>query len=249
MFKWGVAYEGLEPNISYALQAIENLKAGRTQAKEYRVVPPVPDEIVEKTLPFCSPIVRDMIQVQRYAGLRPEEVRNLRGCDINRSDKEIWRYEPYTHKMEHRKKKRPLAIGPKAQAILTPYLIEKADCPEAFLFSPADSIRLFRAERRAKRKTKVQPSQISRRMANPKRRPREQYDRHSYNHAIGTACIKAGVAHWYPNQLRHSAGTEIREKFGLEFAQAVLGHAHANTTEIYAKLSFEKAAEVMKKIG
>jgi site-specific recombinase XerC len=30
---------------------------------------------------------------------------------------------------------------------------------------------------------------------------------------------------WHPNQLRHSAATEIRGKFGIEAVQHVLGHA------------------------
>jgi len=64
-----------------------------------------------------------------------------------------------------------------------------------------------------------------------------------------TAVKKAGVPHWTPNQLRHAGGTEVREKFGLEYAQAVLGHSSMNTTEIYAKVSFEKAAKVAKEIG
>ena len=30
---------------------------------------------------------------------------------------------------------------------------------------------------------------------------------------------------WSPNQLRHTAATEIRSKFGLEAAQVILGHS------------------------
>jgi integrase len=70
-----------------------------------------------------------------------------------------------------------------------------------------------------------------------------------YNNAIKAACKRAGVPRWTPNQLRHAGGTEVRDKFGLEYAQAVLGHANAKTTEIYAKVSFEKAAKVAREIG
>jgi len=49
--------------------------------------------------------------------------------------------------------------------------------------------------------------------------------------------------------LRHSTGTEVRNKFGLDAAQAYLGHANASTTEIYAELDFEKAAKVAREIG
>jgi integrase len=70
-----------------------------------------------------------------------------------------------------------------------------------------------------------------------------------YRDAIRTACKKAGVEYWTPHQLRHAGGTEVRDKYGLDYAQAVLGHARARTTEIYAKPSVEKAMKVAKEIG
>jgi integrase len=248
MFQWGVTYELVDANIYHALQAVSNLKLGRTTAPEYEEVPPVDLEIVEKTIPFMPPVIVDMVWVQLYAGMRPQDVRNMRVCDIDRSGN-IWKYTPFTHKTKHRGKTRNLAIGPKAQAVLIPYLEAKSDTPEAFLFSPVDTLKLINQEKRRTRKTKVQPSQICRKKSAPKRKPCEQYSRSSYNRAIQRACEKAGIEPWSPTQLRHTAGTKVRDEFGLEYAQAVLGHASAKTTEIYAQVSFEKAAEVMRKIG
>jgi integrase len=54
---------------------------------------------------------------------------------------------------------------------------------------------------------------------------------------------------WSPNQLRHTAATEIRKQFGLEAAQVALGHSQANVTQIYAERDMEKAAEIMRRIG
>ena len=54
---------------------------------------------------------------------------------------------------------------------------------------------------------------------------------------------------WSPNQLRHSAATEIRRRFGLEAAQVILGHAKADVTQVYAERDMTTAAEVMRKIG
>ena len=71
----------------------------------------------------------------------------------------------------------------------------------------------------------------------------------SYREAIYRACDKAGVERWAPNRLRHSRGTEIRSKFGLEASQVVLGHAQADTTQIYAERDFAKAAEIMRAVG
>ena len=252
MFQWGVTYGLVSTDTLVALQSVPNLKAGRTAAPEYKEIEPVCPENVEKMLPFLQPIVADMVRVQLLAGMRPQDVRNLRSCDIDRSGK-IWKYAPFTHKTKHRGKTREIAIGPRAQAILTPYLFAKAETPKSFLFSPQETKRLQNIEKRRNRKTlnkkgEVQPSQRDRSKPGAAKAG-EQYSRDSYNRAIRRACEKAGVPIWTPNQLRHSTGTEVRDKYGLEYAQAVLGHASAKTTEIYAKVNFEKAAAVMEEIG
>ncbi len=54
---------------------------------------------------------------------------------------------------------------------------------------------------------------------------------------------------WSPNQLRHSRATAIRERYGIEAAQTVLGHADPKVTEIYAERDFEMAARIMLEIG
>ena len=176
----------------------------------------------------------------------------MRSCDIDQSG-EVWRYVPFTHKTEHQDKERIIAVGPRAQAILMSYLLEKEEIPEAFLFSPKDTVRLQKIEKRRNRKSldkngQVQPSQRDRSRPNAAK-PGDQYTKGSYNRAVTRACEEAGVTRWTPNQLRHSTGTEVRKKYGLDAAQAVLGHANASTTEIYAELDFEKAAHVAREIG
>ncbi|MDA7928496.1 site-specific integrase [Mariniblastus sp.] len=54
---------------------------------------------------------------------------------------------------------------------------------------------------------------------------------------------------WSPNQLRHSVGTEIRKRFGLEAAQVILGHASADVTQVYAERDLSKAIEIMQEVG
>lgn len=54
---------------------------------------------------------------------------------------------------------------------------------------------------------------------------------------------------WHPHQLRHSAAKEIRQRFGIEAAQAVLGHASLSATEVYAGRDAAMAATVAQKIG
>ena len=129
---------------------------------------------------------------------------------------------------------------------MAPYLLREAD---AYAFSPIDSERKRRAEQRARRKSKVQPSQVDRTKAKPKVTPRNRYDTNSYRRAIHRACDLAGIARWSLNSLRHSAGTEIRKRFGLEAAQMSLGHSKANVTQMYAERDAELAREVARKIG
>jgi hypothetical protein len=70
--------------------------------------------------------------------------------------------------------------------------------PTLTLFSPARA----REERfrtyRQKRKSKVQPSQVSRRKENPRRRPRAEYTPRAYARAVRLAAQKANVPHWHP---------------------------------------------------
>lgn len=54
---------------------------------------------------------------------------------------------------------------------------------------------------------------------------------------------------WHPNQLRHSHGTEVRRRYGLEAAQAALGHEHADVTQVYAERNTDLAKRVAAEIG
>ncbi|HET6424447.1 MAG TPA: hypothetical protein VFG20_12230 [Planctomycetaceae bacterium] len=54
---------------------------------------------------------------------------------------------------------------------------------------------------------------------------------------------------WSPNQLRRSRATAIRERYGIEAAQTVLGHSDPRVTEIYAERDFSLAARIMHEIG
>ena len=253
-FKHGVKFGRVDALTFYALQAVDSLKKGRTKAPEYREIQPISDEIVEKTLRFLQPTVADMVRIQRLIGGRPQDIRNMRLCDIDQTG-DVWAYRPFTHKTEHKGKVRVVAIGPRAQAILMPYLLKKRETPEAFLFSPQDTVRDQKIERRRKRKTlnkkgQVQPSQQNRSNPNAARKPGEKYTKNSYAQAIERACIRAGVPHWTPNQLRHTAGTQTTANVSLEAAKEFLGHSSITTTEkFYVAPLPELAAEVARKFG
>ena len=260
-FRRGVANRWVNPLTHYALQSVETLKKSQRVVgivpPEHQKVPPVDIEVVRKTLPFIkSNVVRDMVRVQLHCGMRPQDVCNMRLCDIDRRPRAdgTWKYVPYTHKTAHKDKVLEKAINPQAQVILTSYILANEDTPEAFLFSPKESMQQQSIDRRRNRKTlnkrgKVQPSQRNRRKTNRKREPGERYLVSSYYHAVVSACERAKVPRWYPNQLRHTAGTVAKDLCGIENAQVFLGHEHLTTTEIYAEKKFEEAADVAIKVG
>jgi integrase len=180
------------------------------------------------------------------------------------------------HKTAWRGHARTVLIGPRGQEVLRPWL---RAAPREYLFQPKEGQAAYNKERRKRRKSKVTPGQARRQLKQtPKRAPRDRYSVISYDQAVAAGCRKAhclacatchrqeGEArrdwlarvkqcegmlslHWHPNQLRHSAATEIRREAGLDAARAVLGHRSPQVTEVYAEIDAAKAAQVMEKLG
>jgi integrase len=246
MFKWGVENEIVPPNILHALQAVADLKMGRSEAPENKPVRPVPDEHVDAVLALVLETTGAMIRVQLLTGMRPGELVKMQGSEIDRS-REQWIYRPASHKTQHLGYEREIALGPQARSILRPYLLEAGG---GYIFSPRRSEAKRHAGRNSARKTPMTPSQRKRKTkARPKRTPREFYDCGTYGRAIKRACETAGIPSWHPHQLRHNAGTNIRKMYGIEAARVVLGHRSALVTEIYAEIDRAKSAEVMEAVG
>jgi integrase len=221
------------------------LEKGRSQARETRKVRPVDPAHVDAILPQLTSVQRAMVQVQRYSGMRSGELVQLRPCDLDRSGL-VWVYRPESHKTEHHDYERLVAFGPKAQEALKPFLDRD---PQAHCFSPRESRAEWEAGKRKQRKTKVQPSQACRKKKKPRKQPGTCYSPDTYGNAIERACVRAGVPHWFPHQLRHSVATLIRKVAGLDAAQAVLGQQSVDVTELYAELDLTKAIEIMAKHG
>lgn len=222
MFKWAAAEELVPVETYHRLTVVPGLQKGRGDAREVPPVVPVDDAVVEATLPYLNRVIVAMIRLQRYTGARPDEVCRIRPMDIDRS-KDVWRYVPESHKTEHRGRGRIVYIGPQAQEIVTPYLF-------------GDDLPCFRAPRSPK-----------------------GFNSRSYRERIHHGIKRANKARaksrekplpkWNPNQLRHTAATEIRSKFGLETAQVVLGHSKADVTQVYAERDASKAIEAARAIG
>ena len=320
-FRWGARKKMVPASVVALLDVVDPVKKGRTKAQERPKVKDVPLPAIEAVLPFLSPQVAAMVQLQLFTGARPGEICIMRGCDIRMKGK-TWTYEPVQHKTLHfEDDERVIHLGPKAQALVKQFL--KPDLT-AYLFSPAESEAWHRRERRAARRTPHHydngPGDNCKR--SPKRRPGDHYDENAYHHAIIRACDVAfpppeplarrcgesksewhrrltpeqrrevrrllreqpGMqlpeslrwnrgesrrewmarlsdeqktelkkwrrAHrWKPNQLRHTAATLLREEFGLDAAQAVLGHKLVETTQVYAEKNRKIASAAVEAIG
>jgi integrase len=67
--------------------------------------------------------------------------------------------------------------------------------------------------------------------------------------AVRRACRRAGVPGWTALQVRHTRATEVRERYGVEGAQASLGHARVETSQIYAEKNRQLAERIAREIG
>ena len=239
VFRWAARKGLVSPSTYHGLKTIEGLRRGRSPAKENEPVKPVPEADVQAACAHLNRHVRAMVEVQELARMRPQDIRNMRTCDIDMTQ-DVWVYEPYTHKNEHHGQPRRIAIGPKAQAIVKPFF--KTSKPKAFVFSPREAVEEVNAKRRINRQAPMTPSQRKRtRTATPKRKPGEQYTKNAYRWAVVRACEKAKVSAWHPHQLRHNCATKVRRLYGLDGAIAVLGHKIGIVTEIYAERDFHVA--------
>jgi integrase len=171
----------------HRLAALEGLRKGRSPARDTAKVRPVPDSQVDAVLPLLSPQVRAMIELQRLTGARSGELCRMRTRDVDTSDKKLWVYRPEHHKTAHHDQVREIYLGPRARAILEPFL--KPDL-QAYLFSPAEAAEWHREQRRLRRKNPDAP-QATRpptKRHDATRRPGAHYTKGSYAEAIERAC-------------------------------------------------------------
>jgi integrase len=247
VIKWWIAEKIVAPTLVTEVKCLAPLRRGRCDCPESEPVRPVDDKTVEKTLPFLSPVVADMVRLQAVIGCRPGELCQLKPGMVDTST-DVWIVTLEEHKNSWRGHARKIYVGPKGQAILTKYLDRPKD---AFCFSPTESVEQRLQSRASKRTTAMSCGNRrgSNRKQDPKRKPGASFSTGSYGRAIAYACKKAELPLWSPNQLRHAVATRLRDTEGIESASLILGHKHLPTTEIYAEASTKKALEIAHKHG
>lgn len=276
VFGWGVSEELIPASTYHALLPIKGLRHRELAGvRELARIKPVPEDALEATLPHLQPMHRAMVMTQLLTGARPGEVCRLRPRDLQRTDSVevegvrietagLWAMvldpeeDPDArHKTAYLGHRRIVLFGPQAQELLKPYLDGRdLDAP---IFSPREAVAAWLAEKRRNRKTRVQPSQVSRARPSPAKTAGERFTSRAYAQAItraigrasqaATAAGQPPVPHWHPNQLRHNAATRLVGQFGWDVARIILGHRHVRTTQIYAVDDLKKAIEAIKRAG
>ena len=242
MFRWAAEEEMFDADCYQKLTVVAKLQPGRCAAKPPRKVHGVPDGHVLKTLEYARPVLAAMIRLQWLTGMRGQEVRLMRGCDIDMSG-QIWLYRPSEYKEAQYKEDKIVPLGPKAQEVIRPFLKTRTD---ACLFTPRQSERNRRGR---------QPKGLRDHYTADTYRRAIQYTINRANRAIKADAKARGIDRpdlipvWTPHQLRHSAATRFKREFGLEAARAMLGHSQVNMTEHYAEMDLRKAMQVASKIG
>jgi hypothetical protein len=129
----------------------------------------------------------------------------------------VWLYLPKTLKLMGRGHRKWIVFGPRAQAVLDPYLSRD---PAAACFSPREAIADLRAEQSAARRARGGGSGGNRKppVKKPRRVIRAHYTPETLAQAVETAVKKlnrdravAGgdpVRNWTPYQIRHLIASE-----------------------------------------
>jgi len=237
-FTWGVEEEFLaDPNVVVALRLVRNLKKGAPGTYDPRKKTAVPDDVVMRSLPGFSPTVSAMVQVHWLTGMRSEELCSMRAgmIDTTRGNG-LWYYLLEEHKTALDYGDKVIPLGKPEQELIAPYLVGKK--PENAVFSPRTAM-AEHGERKSR-------SGVG-----------EFYDKNSYRRAVeyGVKKVNKGlppdqqIPHWTPQRLRKAAATTIEKEYGLDEAQAQLGHTTADMTKRYSnaqlatreKLALERA--------
>jgi integrase len=259
VFRWAASEELLPAAVHQALCTVRPLARGRTRAHETKPVQDVPDEIVVATLPHLHPVMRDMVQVQRFAGMRPGELVVMRPMDVDRTAFKIdgvpiWVYRPGSdrqhgrHKGTWRGHGKAVPLGPQAQAVLATYLDNRE--PTAFCFSPGDAMAMLSNVRRQNRRTPVYGSKASKSPAKGKgRKYAARYTADSYGKRVAAVCKRHGIPKWSPNCLRHSSATQAQLTVSEDAARCLLGHKSPTITQVYMHGDLQTAAKFAAKYG
>jgi len=236
MYRWLVSEQHVPVSTYQALLTVGDLQKGRSAARETESRQPVPWPHVEAILDLLTAPVLGMVKLQWHTGARSESLCYATPAQFDRSS-DVWLWRP-VHKMEYRGQQLILPIGPRAAEILAPFLDRDAD---EYLFSPRE----VRKQRHYG--TRYSPWTYRRAVVRAQTAYNKAVDE-NYKLTEGEKHARK-ITPWTPHQLRNSRGQLVREKYGVEAAQAILGHISLVATEVYTKSRLDLAIRVARESG
>lgn len=230
-FRWGVSQEIVRVEVYQALSTIGGLREGEG-GRASKIVTPANPAHVAAALAVASPTIAAAITLMARAGMRSANACGIRWQEIDKRG-DVWLYTPQQHKSKHRGKGLVIALGPACQGALK-NLPGKAKTE--WLLSPQDSA-VWHSEQRGTKHPSVSP------------RIGSKYNKDSLRQAIHYTCDRAKVPRFNPHELRHSVGTAITAKHGIEAARLYLGHSSVNVTKLYSERDITAAVELARHYG
>ena len=253
MFSWGASKEMVSAETVARLRLCQPLRKGLTTAPEPPQHHIIPTEDYKAVLAFLPAYYKDLIEILHLTGMRPSEICNMKVNEIEQT-KKLWVYRPSSHKTAYHGNHRIIPIGKQAQKILKRHLTDRNE--NDYVFTPARAMRSCWDEKRASRKSPVQPSQRKRDEERQGKysKYREQINPTTIGRVVSRACHKAieakKLSHpWTPYDLRHTAITLVITQFGAETARHFAGHSNLDTQRIYDHSALEAASRVAEKLG
>lgn len=239
--------QGLLPFAIYrVLDALKplNARSGLQRSPEAQAVD---DDVLLAVMPYMTPTVREMVQIQRGTGMRAKEVCDLLVGDIDKTGDQ-WRVKTDRHKTSAHLRYRYFAFSIAETEILRRRCEGKSD--DQHVFSQRENFTEFWDANQASRKSPMYKKERRTRQRTAKTRLNRIHDyftERSYAQSIRTAvnrAKKAGVdvGTIAPKSIRHAAYTEYSAKYGVELASKNAGHTSPRMADVYDH-SLRMAAE------
>lgn len=235
------------------LATVEPLRKGQHGAREADPREPTDEGQVDRVCGRLTPPMAAMVLLLWHTGMRPGEVRKLRCEELDRSDPTCWVFRPGEHKTDWKGQTRSVAIGPRAIAVLRPWLDAAGT---GYVFSPGRLVTAYKAAAEKVRKGEAVTPEEAWAATWFKRVPGrmlaamgETYTADGFTASVTRAKEAAGVPGFTAYAARHAVRERVGRAVSDEAARAVLGQKHISTLSHYGRLDEEAAKEAMRKIG
>lgn len=204
-WRWAEEAKLVPAGIWQALRAVSPVRRNRPGARDVKRARTTTLAEVKAVCRGLPPQLRAALLVQWWSGMRSCELRLMRAGEVTDSPDGLT-YTPSEHKTDYLGHDRVILFGPKACAVLRPWLAM--------------------ARRRGDR-APVFPSPGGRARGVGRGLP---YTRSGFCRAIRTAADAAGLPHFHGYLNRHATKMRVCRLAGDEAARSVLGHQSLDTT-------------------